>query len=442
MKNKVYISTLGCSKNLVDSEMMLSLLKEDGIEKTDDLSSADLAVVNTCGFIESAKEESISEILDIARYKEIGKLKHLIVAGCLSQRYSEDLKNELPEVDAFIGTTSFEMISQIVKGLELGQKQSLILDINRDMNLSAKRELLTESYSAFIKIAEGCDNLCTYCIIPKLRGGYRSRRIEDIIEEAKMLAENGVKEIILIAQDTTKYGLDLYNEKRIAQLLRELSKIEKIKWIRFLYSYPEDIDEELVKAVKESEKVCSYFDMPIQHSHDNVLKRMNRKTTQEDIISKIELIRSEIPNAVIRTTLISGFPQESEEEFEDMVNFVSKIKFDRLGVFTYSKEEGTPAANMKGHIDQKTKEYRQGKIMEIQQRISLEKNQEYIGKTMEVLIEKNAEDNVYEARSFRDAPEIDGIVFVKSKNNLEKGSFVKVKINDAMEYDLIGDEIE
>ncbi len=441
MNKNVFISTLGCSKNLVDSEVMLNILVSNGLEKVVSIDDADIAVINTCGFIESAKEESINEILEIAQYKTIGKLKYLIVTGCLSQRYSENLKKDLPEVDAFLGTTSFEHIYQVIQGLEIGQDKSLILDINSDLKSDSKRSLLTQSYTAFLKIAEGCDNLCTYCIIPKLRGKYRSRKLEDIIEEAKLLADNGVKEIIIIAQDTTKYGLDIYENKTLPKLLIELNKIDKLKWIRFLYSYPEDIDMDLIIAVKESSKVCAYFDMPIQHSSNSVLKRMNRKTTGEDIENTINQIRTNIPDAVIRTTLITGFPQESEEEFDNLYEFVKRIKFDRLGVFAYSQEEDTPAASMTGQIKEEVKQERKNKIMEIQQAISLGKNQLQIGNIVEVLIEKEIEPNLYEARSYRDVPEIDGIIYVKTLSTKNEGEFVNIKITDAMEYDLLGDEI-
>ena len=441
MNKSVFISTLGCSKNLVDSEVMLNILLENGLQKVDSPQLADIAVINTCGFIESAKEESINEILEIAKYKQIGKLKYLIVTGCLSQRYSEELKKELPEVDSFLGTTSFEHIYNIIQGLELGENNSLILDINHDLKPDSKRSLLTEKYTAFLKIAEGCDNLCTYCIIPKLRGKYRSRKLEDIVKEAKELAASGVKEIIIIAQDTTKYGLDIYNEKSLPRLLRELNAIEDLNWIRFLYSYPEDIDLDLILAVKESDKVCSYFDMPIQHSHDQVLKRMNRKTTGKHIEDTIALIRAHIPEAVLRTTLITGFPGETDEEFDALYDFVKKIEFDRLGVFAYSKEEGTPAAIMSGQVAEEIKEERKNKIMQLQQEISLRKNQALIGKDFEVIIEKEIEPNLYEARSYRDVPEIDGIIYVKALSSHNEGEFTKVTIKDAMEYDLLGDEI-
>ena len=441
MNKSVFISTLGCSKNLVDSEVMLNILLENGLQKVDSPQLADIAVINTCGFIESAKEESINEILEIAKYKQIGKLKYLIVTGCLSQRYSEELKKELPEVDSFLGTTSFEHIYNIIQGLELGENNSLILDINHDLKPDSKRSLLTEKYTAFLKIAEGCDNLCTYCIIPKLRGKYRSRKLEDIVKEAKELAASGVKEIIIIAQDTTKYGMDIYNEKSLPRLLRELNAIEDLNWIRFLYSYPEDIDLDLILAVKESDKVCSYFDMPIQHSHDQVLKRMNRKTTGKHIEDTIALIRAHIPEAVLRTTLITGFPGETDEEFDALYDFVKKIEFDRLGVFAYSKEEGTPAAIMSGQVAEEIKEERKNKIMQLQQEISLRKNQALLGKDFEVIIEKEIEPNLYEARSYRDVPEIDGIIYVKALSSHNEGEFTKVTIKDAMEYDLLGDEI-
>ncbi len=442
MNKSVFISTLGCSKNLVDSEVMLNILLENGLKKVDAPELADIAVINTCGFIDSAKEESINEILEIAKYKKVGKLKYLIVTGCLSQRYSEELKKELPEVDSFLGTTSFEHIYNIIQGLEIGKRSSLILDINHDLKPNSKRVLLTDKYTAFLKIAEGCDNLCTYCIIPKLRGKYRSRKLEDIVNEAKELVANGVKELILIAQDTTKYGLDIYNEKTLSVLLRKLNEIEGVKWIRFLYSYPEDIDLNLILAVKECDKVCSYFDMPIQHSHDNVLKRMNRKTTGKQIEEKITLIRTHIPEAVLRTTLITGFPKESDEEFDCMYDFVKKIEFDRLGVFAYSREENTPAAIMDGQVSEELKEERKNRIMSLQQEISLRKNQKLIGKEFEVLIEREIEENLYETRSYRDAPEIDGIIYVKTLSSHSEGEFVTVNIRDAMEYDLVGDEVQ
>ncbi len=441
MKKNVFISTMGCSKNLVDSEMMLSILKKHDILKTDLLEKADIAIVNTCGFIESAKEESVNEILSIAQHKRTGNLKYLIVTGCLSQRYYEQLKEELPEVDAFLGTTSFELIYQTIEALENGKPQSVIYDTSYKVQMNSERELLTESYTAFIKIAEGCDNFCTYCIIPKLRGNYTSRKIEDVIKEARSLVSQGVREIILIAQDTTKYGLDIYDKKELPKLLEELNKIENLKWIRFLYSYPEDIDEELVIAVKESDKVCNYFDMPIQHISDSVLKRMNRKTDKKHIEATINLIRTHIPDATLRTTLITGFPGETQDDFNQLLDFVNKAQFDRLGVFAYSKEEDTPAALMEDQIDESIKQHRKDQIMQAQQQISLKKNRKMMGKIIEVLIEDSEEEGIYTGRSCKDVPEIDGIIYIHTKTSHKAGDFVQVKIKDAMEYDLIGDEI-
>lgn len=441
MIGKIYISTLGCSKNLVDSEMMVHILTEKGIRRTEQIEEADVAIVNTCGFIEAAKEESIAEILEIAEQKK-KKLRYLIVAGCLSQRYHKELQADIPEVDAFVGTTSFEHIYEILKGLDEGYRRNMILDITHEVGMNSPRELLTEPYTAFLKIAEGCDNRCTYCIIPKLRGPYRSRRIEDILKEAEQLAAKGVRELILIAQDTAKYGLDLYGKRSLAELLRELNRIEGPQWIRFLYTYPEDIDEELVLAVKEAEKVCPYFDMPIQHCSDRILRRMNRGTTKAELLSKIALIRREIPEAVLRTTLITGFPGESREDFEEMKDFVEKVRFDRLGVFAYSREEDTPAAKMSEQIEEELKEERRETLMLLQQQISKESNSAFLGREMQVLIEREAEKGVYEGRSRRDAPEIDGLVFVHAKRKLQPGEFVRVKIRDFLEYDLIGDEID
>lgn len=441
MKKNVFISTMGCSKNLVDSEMMLSILKKHDITKTEAIEKADIAIVNTCGFIESAKEESINEILDIAAYKHTGNLKYLIVTGCLSQRYYEQLKEELPEVDAFLGTTSFELIYQTIDALEHGKAESVIYDTSYKIQMNSERELLTEGYTAFVKIAEGCDNFCTYCIIPKLRGNYRSRKIEDVIKEVESLAKQGVKEIILIAQDTTKYGLDIYGKKEISKLLRELNKIEDLKWIRFLYSYPEDIDEELVIAVKECDKVCDYFDMPIQHISNNILKKMNRKTDKAHIEDTVAMIRKHLPDATLRTTLITGFPGERDEDFAQLLDFVNAAEFDRLGVFAYSKEEGTPAALMEDQVEDSIKEARKNQIMQAQQKISFEKNQKMLGKTLMVLIEDIEEEGIYTGRSCKDAPEIDGLIYIHTKTSHKAGDFVNVKIKDAMEYDLIGDEI-
>lgn len=439
--NKIFISTLGCAKNLVDSEMMLGTLINNDYTQTGQIMDADIAIVNTCGFIEAAKEESINEILELGQYKKRGQLKYLIVTGCLAQRYSDELLSEIPEIDIVLGTTSFDMILEKINELKSGIKTSLITDIDKHIAEEIPRSLLTDTYSAYIKIAEGCDNLCTYCIIPKLRGKYRSRNQEDILKEARQLAKNGVKELIVIAQDTTKYGLDIYGKKAISDLMRELNKIENLKWIRILYSYPEDVDTEFVKAVKECEKVLPYFDIPIQHANDQILKLMNRKTDKMQIKGNIDRIRKEIPEASIRTSIIVGFPSETQEQFDELCEFVKEVKFDRLGVFAYSREEDTPAALLENQIDEEIKQERKNRLMEIQQGISHEKNKTFVGKSMEVLIEEKIEDGLYEGRSYRDMTEIDGLVFVKSEKKLKKGQFVNVKITDALEYDLTGEII-
>lgn len=438
---KIFISTLGCAKNLVDSEMMLGTLVKNDYLQTGSIMDADIAIVNTCGFIEAAKEESINEILELAQYKERGNLKHLIVTGCLAQRYSDELLSEIPEIDIVLGTTSFDMILEKIEELKGGIRSSLITDIDKHIAEEIPRSLLTDTFSAYIKIAEGCDNHCTYCIIPKLRGKYRSRRQEDILKEARQLAKNGVKELIVIAQDTTKYGLDIYGKKAISDLMRELNEIEGLKWIRILYSYPEDVDAEFVKAVKECQKVLPYFDMPVQHANDAILKLMNRKTSKQQIKENIDRIRKEIPEASIRTSIIVGFPTETQEQFDELCEFVKEVKFDRLGVFAYSREEDTPAAILEGQIDEDIKQERKNRLMEIQQGISYEKNKTFVGSTLEVMIDEKVEDGLYEGRSYRDMMEIDGLVFVKTQEDLKKGQFVNVKITEALEYDLTGELI-
>ena len=439
--NRIFISTLGCAKNLVDSEMMLGTLVKNDYVQTGSIMDADIAIVNTCGFIEAAKEESINEILELAQYKERGNLKYLIVTGCLAQRYSDELLSEIPEIDIVLGTTSFDMILEKIEELKGGIRSSLITDIDKHIAEEIPRSLLTDTFSAYIKIAEGCDNHCTYCIIPKLRGKYRSRRQEDILKEARQLAKNGVKELIVIAQDTTKYGLDIYGKKAISDLMRELNEIEGLKWIRILYSYPEDVDAEFVKAVKECEKVLPYFDMPVQHANDAILKLMNRKTSKQQIKENIDRIRKEIPEASIRTSIIVGFPTETQEQFDELCEFVKEVKFDRLGVFAYSREEDTPAAILEGQIDEDIKQERKNHLMEIQQGISYEKNKTFVESTLEVMIDEKVEDGLYEGRSYRDMMEIDGLVFVKTQEDLKKGQFVNVKITEALEYDLTGELI-
>lgn len=438
MTKKYILESLGCSKNLVDAEEMVYILNENGYEMTTDIDDADIAIVNTCGFIESAKEESIDTILNIASYKQ-NNLKHLIVTGCLVQRYYKDLKEQIPEIDAFLGTTSYNTILNVLQGLSIGKDNSLILPANTKLNHN-KKKILTDRYYAYIKIAEGCDNSCTYCIIPKLRGSYVSRPIQEIVDEAKNLAKQGVKEIVLIAQDTSKYGLDLYKEKKLPTLLRQLSQIDGIQWIRFLYTYPEDITKELIEEVKNNDKVCSYFDIPIQHASDRILKLMNRSTDKKEISDKINLIRDNIKDAIIRTTLIAGFPTESDEDIEELADFVKDMKFDKLGVFPYSKEEGTKAGNMDGQIDQDIKNQRAEKIMMLQQEIVREKNQSYIGKTFTSIIDEVYEDYVV-ARSYMDVIEVDTVIYVQTPTLHTKGEFINVKITDVLDYDLKGVEV-
>jgi len=435
---KYVLESLGCSKNLVDAEEMVYILNENGYEMTDDIDDADVAIVNTCGFIESAKEESIDTILDIASHKR-KNLKHLIVTGCLVQRYYKDLKEQIPEIDAFLGTTSYNTILNVLQGLSIGKDNSLILSANTKLDHN-KKKILTDSYYAYIKIAEGCDNSCTYCIIPKLRGRYVSRPMEEIVDEAKRLASQNVKEIVLIAQDTSKYGLDIYGEKKLPHLLRELSKIEDIRWIRFLYTYPEDITDELVQEVKNNDKVCSYFDIPIQHASNRILKLMNRSTDKEEISDKINLIRSNINDAIIRTTLITGFPTESDEDIDELADFVSQMKFDKLGVFPYSREEGTKAGNMDGQIEQDVKNQRAEMIMRLQQNIVREKNESYVGRTFSAIIDEVYEDYIV-ARSYMDVIEVDTVIYVGTEKTHKKGEFIDVKITDVLDYDLKGVEV-
>ena len=438
MNNKVFLSSLGCSKNLVDAEIMMGILKERGYEQTPNLEDASIAIVNTCGFIESAKEESINEILEIAQAKQEAQLKYLIVTGCLSQRYSADLKKEMPEVDAFLGTSTFESIFEIIGDVSEGKKMEYILDPNeKKYPENLPRLTSTPKYMAYLKIAEGCDNHCTYCIIPKLRGKYVSRDVEDIVKEAKELADAGVKELIVIAQDTTKYGIDLYGKKMLAKLLEELCKIENVSWVRILYAYPEDVERELLEVVANNPKICPYFDIPIQHCNSRILKLMNRKVTKEELLEKINMIREVLPHAILRTSLITGFPTETDEEFEEMIEFVKEVKFDRLGVFTYSREEDTPAAKLEGQIEEEVKEDRKGRIMETQMQVSLNRNLSKVGTIVEVLVEEE-EDEFYVGRTKEDVPEIDGVVFIKKDVSLTMGDIVKVEVTEALEYDLMG----
>jgi len=436
---RIAFVSLGCDKNLVDSEVMLGLLQKSGFALISDESQAEVIVVNTCCFIQDAKEESIENILEMAQYKKTGNCKALIVTGCMAERYKDEILAEIPEVDGVVGTTGYESIVEVVEEILKGKKIQKFSDINTTIREDYQRVLSTAGYFAYLKIAEGCDNKCTYCIIPQLRGKYRSRSIESLISEAKTLVSQGVRELILVAQDTTRYGIDLYGEKRLPQLLRELCKIEELKWIRLLYCYPEEITDELIDVIAEEEKVCSYLDMPIQHANTAILKRMGRRSTKEELIHLINKLRNRIPDVCLRTTLIVGFPGETDEEYEDLVQFVTDMKFDRLGVFTYSKEEGTAAAKLKGQIPKKIKELRKDKIMKLQQAICEEKSAQFVGKTLEVIIDgKLPEENEYCGRTYRDAPEIDGMVFVHTDEELLSGDFIKASITSANEYDLVG----
>lgn len=439
---KIALESLGCSKNLVDAEIMMGILNKKGYKLIGDFEEADIIIVNTCGFIESAKQESIQTILELGQLKETGNLKILIVTGCLAQRYADELKMEIPEIDAIVGTGSYQNIDDIINGLKEEKHIVSLNDIEFAYNEDLPRYISTPAHMAYLKIGEGCDNHCTYCIIPKLRGKYRSRKMEDIIKEAKDLAQRGVKEVVVIAQDTTKYGSDLYGKDSLPELLEELAQIEGLKWIRVMYSYPESITEELVKVMKKYDNICNYFDMPIQHASNKILKLMNRRTTKEDILSKVEMIRKHMPDATIRTTIIVGFPGETEEDFKEVVDFAKLVKFDRLGAFAYSREEDTAADKLPNHLEEDVKNDRRDRLMLVQQEISQELNEKKIGNIYEVLIEEQIEDNVYIGRTQGDAEEIDSIVYVKSKEQLNVGDFVTVKINNALEYDLMGDVVD
>jgi ribosomal protein S12 methylthiotransferase len=436
---KVYIETLGCPKNMIDSEMMAGLLSKHTYGIAEAPEEAEVVIVNTCGFIESAKEESIMTIMDLMTLKE-EKCEIFIVAGCLVERYADELKVEIPEVDIFIGTTKFPLIVQAIENFESGHEVQInIGDIDILIPENLPRIKSTPNYTAYLKISEGCDNNCTYCIIPQLRGKYRSRQFEDIVEEAKLLAKEGAKELIIIAQDTIRYGQDIDNEYRLAELLREICKIESLKWVRLMYAYPDEINEDLILTFKEEPKLVNYIDMPIQHGSNSVLKRMNRRTSQEEIRQVVTTFRKHIPEMVIRTTLIVGFPGETDEEFDDLHEFIKEMKFGRLGVFTYSQQDGTPAAKMKDQIEEEIKEERQKIILETQQQISLENHGSYLERTIEVLVEEKIEgEDVYMGRASFDAPEIDGQVYINTDQTLSIGDIVEVVINDFMEYDLIG----
>ena len=436
---KVLLISLGCDKNLVDSEVMLGLLNKAGHELTNDETEAEAVVINTCAFISDAKEESINTIIEMGRLKKTGRLKKLIVAGCLSQRYKDEIMKELPEIDVIIGATNYDKIVEAIGTDE----DAIVDDINYTPKPVSERIVTTNASMAYFKIAEGCNKLCTYCIIPHIRGRYRSMPMDSLIASAEKLASDGIKELVLVAQETTLYGVDLYGEKKLPELLTKLSEIEGIEWIRLLYCYPEEITDELIEVMATNPKICHYVDIPIQHSENAILKRMGRRTSREDIVELVGRLRAAMPDIAIRTTLISGFPGETQELHDGLVDFVDECEFDRLGVFTYSPEEGTPAAEYEDQVDGELAAKWRDEIMELQQEISYEKNQQMIGTTQKVLIEGYlVDDDVYVGRTYRDAPGVDGIVFVSAPYELISGSFVDVKITEANEYDLTGVIVE
>ena len=446
-KIKWFCVSLGCDKNLVDTEKMLGVAGGLGVSFTDDETEADAILINTCCFIGDAKEESVNTILDMARYKEEGKCRALIVAGCLAQRYKQEIIDEIPEVDAILGTTSYEEIGNVLTRLfeENGEEKkaehiSCFHDLKELPTQAEKRVMTTGGHYAFLKIAEGCDKRCTYCIIPYLRGPYRSVPMEQLLAEARELADNGVRELILVAQETTLYGKDLYGEKSLPKLLHELAQIPGIYWIRIQYCYPEEITDELIQTIKSEEKVCHYLDIPIQHASDRILRRMGRRTHKAELKERISTLRREIPDIALRTTFICGFPGETQEDHEELMEFVDEMEFERVGVFTYSAEEDTPAYSYPDQIPEKVKEERRADVMELQQEIAFEHCENMVGKVLDVMIEgKVADEPAYVGRTYMDAPNVDGLIFVNADEMLMSGDFVRVKVTGASEYDLIGE---
>lgn len=437
---KILFVSLGCDKNLVDTEMMLGMLRDKGFSFTDDEEEADIVVVNTCCFIGDAKEESINTLLEMAELKKQGRIKALLATGCLAQRYREEIQKEIPEVDAILGTMAIEEIAAAAEEALAGAGRNHYRELNSAPAVYRNRVVTTGGHFAYLKIAEGCNKRCTYCIIPKVRGDYRSVPMEELVAQAQLLAEQGVKELILVAQETTLYGVDLYGKKSLPLLLHKLAQIEGVKWIRILYCYPEEITEELIETIAAEPKVCHYLDIPIQHASDAVLRRMGRRTNQEELRQWIMRLRSRIPDICLRTTLISGFPGETQEDYEELYRFVNEMEFDRLGVFPYSCEEDTAAAEMPEQIDEAVKTARRDELMELQQAIAFEKAEEMIGKVLDVMIEgKVADEDVYVARTYRDAPNVDGYLFLNTTAGLMTGDFVKALVTDSNEYDLIGE---
>lgn len=442
MKKKVMFISLGCDKNLVDSEQMLGLLGEGGYTFTDDEREAQAVVINTCCFINDAKQESIDTILEMAELRKTGRLEALVVAGCLAQRYREEIQKEIQEVDAIIGTTAIDEVVRTLDDVFAGTKRNHYQSLDRKPFTGMRRVMTTGGHYAYLKIAEGCDKHCTYCIIPKVRGRYRSVPMESLLKEAEALAGEGVKELILVAQETTLYGTDLYGHKALPELLHKLCEIEGLYWIRILYCYPEEIDEELIQTIKTEEKICHYLDLPIQHASDEILKRMGRKVDREKLTEIVNHLREEIPDICLRTTLITGFPGETDMDHETLLDFVEETAFDRLGVFPYSQEEDTPAAAMDGQISEEVKEKRYGELMALQQEIAFEAAMQMNGRVVTAMIEgRIADEDAYVARTYKDAPNVDGFLFVNTDRELMTGDFVRVRITGSHEYDLIG-EIE
>ena len=441
---KILFVSLGCDKNLVDTENMLGILKNKGFEFTDDEWEADIIAINTCCFIGDAKQESINTILEMAEHKKDARCKVLVVAGCLAHRYQEEIIKEIPEVDAFVGTSSYDKIADMINSvLEEKGISNFVEDANRMPMVEADRIVTTPGYYEYLKIAEGCDKHCTYCVIPKVRGSFRSFPIEYLVNQTKKLVEGGVKEIILVAQETTLYGVDLYGKKSLPKLLHNLGLIEGLEWIRILYCYPEEINDELIEAIKNEPKVCHYLDMPIQHASDNILKRMGRRTSKQELTDIVAKLRREIPDIALRTTLITGFPGETDVDHEEVMQFIDECEFDRLGVFTYSREEDTVAAQMPDQIDEEIKEKYRDELMQLQQEISADRSAAMIGRIVRVMIEGFIpEDNTYVGRSYKDAPNVDGLVFVECDRELMSGDFIDVKITGSTEYDLIGTIVE
>ena len=437
---KILFVSLGCDKNLADTESMLGLLASRGYEMTDDEAQADVIVINTCCFIHDAMEESIQNILEMAEYRKSGQAKALIVAGCLAQRYRQEILDEIPEVDEVLGTTAFDRILGAVDAALAGARSGMSAGADALPLPRSKRLVTTGGHYAYLKIAEGCDKHCTYCIIPSLRGRFRSVPMERLVKEAQELADQGVKELILVAQETTLYGKDLYGEKSLHILLEKLCEISGIRWIRILYCYPEEITDDLIRVMKEEPKICHYLDIPIQHASDPILKRMGRRTSKQELIDIVGQLRKEIPDICLRTTLITGFPGETQEQHEELMQFVDEMEFDRLGVFTYSPEEGTPAAAMTDQIDEEVKEERQTELMELQQEIAFDAAEDMKGREVLVMIEgKVADENAYVGRTYKDAPNVDGLIFINTDEELVSGDFARVKVTGALDYDLIGE---